>query len=343
MKLWDYISRGKTYIIAEMSANHGGSLQTALDLVHAAKEAGADCLKIQTYTADTMTIDCDSDCFSVKGGLWNGMKLYDLYKNAFTPWEWQKSIKEECDKLSMDFLSTPFDFTSVDFLENLGVEAFKIASPELIDIPLIKYAAGKQKPMILSCGMGSIEEIQDAVDAVQSRGCGQYILLKCCSQYPANYANMNLSVIPDMAKRFHCPVGLSDHSLGDLAATTGVALGACVIEKHFCISRNNKSADSAFSMEAGEFKSMVQSIRNVEILKGEPTYEVSEGEKRGLCNRRSLFATADIRAGETLTDENIRSIRPGQGLSPKYYDRVIGKTAKHNIGRGTPLDWKMFE
>jgi len=342
MKLWDYISQGKTYIIAEMSANHGGSLQSALEIVHAAKEAGADCLKTQTYTADTLTIDCDDEYFKVQGGLWDGMNLHDLYKDAFTPWEWQKSIKEECEKISLDFVSSPFDYSAVDFLESIGVEAYKIASPELIDIPLIKYAAGKSKPMIISCGMGSAIEIQEALDAVHTQGCGQYILLKCCSEYPADFADMNLSVIPDMIKRFHCPVGLSDHSMGSLAAIVGVSLGACVVEKHFCISRKDKTADSTFSMEAEEFRAMVRDIRNVELLKGKDTYEVSAGEKRGLRNRRSLFAVKDIQAGEILTSQNIRSIRPGQGLAPKYYEQVLGKRAKSEIKRGTPLNWQMI-
>ena len=343
MKLLDYIKNNKAYIIAEMSANHGGSFEQAIGIVHAAKAAGADCLKIQTYTADTITIDCRNDYFLVKGGLWNGSNLHDLYKIAYTPWEWQPKIKEECEKIGLDFLSTPFDKTAVDFLEDMNVGAYKIASPELIDIPLIKYVASKGKPMLVSCGMGNEEEIQDAINAMKSQNLENFVLLKCCSEYPSNYSNMNLSLIADMEKRFNCPVGLSDHSMGSLGAIVAVTLGAKVVEKHFCISRKDKSADSEFSMEFEEFKNMVDDIRNTEQLFGQPVYGPSDGEKRGLRNRRSLFAVQDIRKGELFTDENIRSIRPGQGLLPKYYEQVIGKKAKENIAFGTPLNWDLIE
>lgn len=343
MKLWDCIKQEKTYVIAEMSGNHGGSLSNALKLVAAAKEAGADCLKTQTYTADTLTLDCESPLFTVKGGLWDGMRLYDLYRNAFTPWEWQQTIKRECESLSMDFLSSPFDVTAVDFLEGIGTQAYKIASPELVDLPLIQYAAKTGKPLILSCGMASAREIQEAADTVRRYGCGRFVLLKCCSEYPANFADMNLSVLPDMKERFHCPVGLSDHSMGSLAAVTGAALGACVVEKHLCISRKEKSADSAFSMEPEEFGEMVRQIRKVEQLRGRVTYEPGEGEKRGLRNRRSLFAVAQIHRGECFTAENIRSIRPGQGLAPKYYEKLLGKRAAVDLERGTPLSWGAVE
>lgn len=337
MKLWDTIYHGKTYIIAEMSANHGGSLKNALKIVHAAKEAGADCLKLQTYTPDTMTIDSENEYFRVQGGLWDGMRLYDLYRQACTPWEWHKTIQTECEKLSLDFLSTPFDRTAVDFLDSIGVEAFKIASPELVDLPLIAYAAGKGKPMILSCGMADLREIAEAVDAVRAAGCRQYLLLKCCSEYPSKPENMNVSVIPDMEKRFRCPVGLSDHSFGSLAAVVAVSLGACIVEKHLCLSRSMPGPDHAFSTEPEEFKNMVDAIRTAETIKGRAVYGASTGEKRGLRNRRSLFAVEDIQAGEVLTEKNVRSIRPGQGLPPKYYPLVLGKTAKCSIKKGTPL------
>ena len=343
MNLLDHIKTNKTYVIAEMSANHGGSFKHAIEIVHAAKEAGADCLKIQTYTADTLTIDCRNDNFIVKGGLWAGSNLHDLYKNAYTPWEWQPKIKDECDKIGLDFLSTPFDKTSVDFLEDMNVGAYKIASPELIDIPLIKYVASKGKPMLISCGMGSEQEIHDAINAMKSKNLKNYILLKCCSEYPSNYINMNLSLITDMQKRFNCLVGLSDHSMGSLGVIVAVALGAKVVEKHFCISRKDNTADSEFSMEFEEFKSMVQDIRNVELVCGKPVYGPSEGEKRGLRNRRSLFAVKEIRKGEVLTEKNVRSIRPGQGLPPKFYDQVIGKKAKEDITFGTPLNWDLVE
>ncbi len=343
MKLLDSIRRGRTYVIAEMSANHGGSLGTALELVRAAKASGADCLKTQTYTADTMTIDCDAPYFRVSGGLWDGMTLYGLYRKACTPWEWQQPVKKECERLHMDFLSTPFDRTAVDFLESLGAEAYKIASPELIDLPLIRYAAAKGKPIILSCGMAAPEEIREALDAVRSRGCGDCILLKCCSEYPSKPEDMNLSVIPEMKRAFRCPVGLSDHSAGILAAAVGVSLGACVVEKHLCLSRKIPTPDSAFSMEPDEFKAMVGEIREVERIRGRPFCGASEGEKRGLRNRRSLFAVRDIRAGEKLTEQNIRSIRPGQGLPPKYWERVLGGTAKRDIARGTPLSLELID
>lgn len=342
MKLWDYIRRKKTYVIAELSANHNGSLNRLLALVRAAKGAGADCVKLQTYTADTMTVDGAGDCFRVQGGLWDGMKLYDLYSKAYTPWEWHEPVKRECAKLSLDFLSTPFDCTAVDFLCSIGTEAFKIASPELVDLPLLRYAASKGKPMLLSCGMARREEISEAVETVRSGGCVRYVLLKCCSEYPAKPENMNLSVLSDMKERFRCPVGLSDHSLGTAAATAAVALGACVVEKHLCLSRSLPGPDSAFSTEPEEFGAMVREIRKTEAVLGEPVYGPSAGERRGLRNRRSLFATEDIAAGEPITERNVRSIRPGQGLPPKYLPDVLGKCARREIAKGTPLTFEMI-
>lgn len=336
MQLQQYLDCGRTYMIAEMSGNHGGNFNQAMEIVYAAKQAGADCLKIQTYTADTLTLDCDNAYFTVKGGLWNGKNLYALYQEAATPWEWQKDIKDECEKLGMDFLSTPFDFTAVDFLDSIGVEAYKIASPELIDLPLIEYAAQKGKPLIISCGMGSESEIKEAVSAAKKYNV-EVILLKCCSQYPSDYRNMNLSLIQDMKQRFNCPVGLSDHSMGHLGAVVAVSLGACVVEKHFCVTRAEKTADSEFSMEANEFRDMVEAIRNVEAMFGTNQYGPSEGEVRGLRNRRSLFAVKNIKKGERFSKDNIRSVRPGQGLLPKYYYDVLGKTASCDMKRGEPL------
>ena len=333
----EYFNNRKAYIIAEMSANHAGKYENALRIVHAAKEAGADCLKIQTYTADTLTIPCDSDCFKVHGGLWDGYTLYQLYEDAFTPWEWQAGIKAECEKVGLDFLSTPFDKTAVDFLEGLGVAFYKIASFELVDIPLIKYTASKGKPIIISTGMGSVDEIQDAVDAIRSQGNDQIVLLKCSSAYPAVPEDMNLRTLEDMRERFHVRVGLSDHSMGSVAAITAVAIGAEVIEKHFCLSRSINNPDAAFSMEPAEFKAMVNEIRTAEKAIGIVSYECSEKEKSNMTFRRSLFAVKNIRAGEPLTEENVRSIRPSNGMKPNQYYKVIGKKANCDIQYGMPL------
>ena len=329
------------YFIAEMSANHAGSLDNALEIVRVAKQAGADCLKIQTYTADTMTIDCDNEHFLIKGGLWDGYKLYDLYKEAYTPWEWHKPIKEECEKVGLDFLSTPFDNTAVDFLEDIGVEFYKIASFELVDIPLIEYVASKGKPIIISCGMGSIEEIQDAIDACKSQGNEQIILLKCSSEYPANHSSMNLATIPDMQKRFDLPIGLSDHTLGTVAAVVGVSLGACVIEKHFCLSRKIKNPDSEFSMEPEEFAKMVSDCKAALEIRGRTNYELTDNEKASAVFRRSLFAVKDIKQGDVLSSDNVQSIRPGYGMKPKCYKEVIGRNAPNKIKRGEPLNIDM--
>lgn len=326
------------YIIAEMSANHGGSLENALKIVEEAKKAGADCLKIQTYTADTLTIPCDKEYFKIKGGLWDGYTLHDLYKEAYTPWEWHKPIKEKCEEVGIDFLSTPFDPTAVDFLEELGVEFYKIASFELVDIPLIEYVASKHKPIVMSCGMASIEEIEEAVAACKRQNNDQVVLLKCCSQYPAKYEDMNLSVIRDMKERFQLPVGLSDHSEGSIASIIAVSLGAQVIEKHVCLNKEIESADAGFSMEMEDYKKMVQDIRNTVTILGKPTYALTENEKNGLIGRRSLFAVKDINKGEAFTKENVRSIRPGYGIKPKYYERLLSKSAKKAYTFGEPID-----
>ena len=339
MRLIEKTENG-VYFIAEMSANHAGSLDTALEIVHAAKESGADCLKIQTYTADTMTIDCDNDYFRIKGGLWDGYKLYDLYQEASTPWEWQKAIKDECDSIGIDFLSTPFDSSSADFLGELGVEAYKIASFELVDIPLIKYVASRGKPVIISCGMGTIDEIQEAVDTCKQQGNTKIILLKCCSEYPAEYSHMNLATIPDIRRRFGMLVGLSDHSLGSTAAVVAVSLGACVIEKHFCLSREIKSPDSEFSMEPQEFAKMVTDAKEAVRIRGRINYELSENEKASKIFRRSIFAVKNIACGEIFTGENIRNIRPGFGIAPKYFDRLINTPAKQAYTTGQPISEK---
>lgn len=336
-RIYDKINNGGVYVIAEMSANHGGSLDNALEIVRGAAKAGADCLKIQTYTADTLTIDCGNEYFQIHGGLWDGYKLHDLYKDANTPWEWHAAIKEECEKCGIDFLSTPFDNTAVDFLEDLGVEAYKIASFELPDIPLIEYAASKKKPMIISCGMGTPEDIEDAVEACRRVGNEQIILLKCSSSYPANWEDMHLGNIPDMKKRFGLPVGLSDHSEGSMAAVVGVSMGACVIEKHVCISRSIKTADSEFSMELPEFSKMISDVNAAKTIAAGPDYELTAKEKSSTIFRRSLFAIADIKAGEVFTRENVRSIRPGNGIKPKYLKDLLGKPCKRDIKRGEPI------
>lgn len=336
MSLYEKLTSG-VYVIAEMSANHAGSLDNALAIVRAAKRAGADCLKIQTYTADTMTIDCDNEYFRIRGGLWDGYKLYDLYQEAGTPWEWHAAIQAECEKEGLDFLSTPFDRTAVDFLEELNVQFYKIASFELVDIPLIEYTASKGKPMVISCGMGSPEEIQEAVDACRRQGNEQIVLLKCCSEYPANYSDMHLATIPHMRDRFGVPVGLSDHSMGSIGAVVGVSLGACVVEKHFCLSRAIKNPDSEFSMEPEEFSAMVQDVRAAAQIRGQATYDLTESEKASTVFRRSIFAVRDIAPGETFTEENVRVIRPAHGLPPKYYSALLGQQAKSRYAAGEPL------
>lgn len=335
-RLNEKLEKGEVYIIAEMSANHGGKLETALEIVRQVAKTGADCLKIQTYTADSLTIDCDTEWFLIKDGLWDGYKLYDLYTNAYTPYEWQPAIKEECEKNGLDFLSTPFDKDAVDFLDKIGAEAYKIASFEMVDIPLIEYAASKGKPMIISCGMATPEEIQDAVDACHRVNNKNTILLKCCSEYPAEWADMKLMNIPDMQRRFGTHIGLSDHSPGSICAIAGVTLGASVIEKHVKLA-GTQSPDSEFSMTIEEFSQMVNDIRNIEkALKG-PDYTLTAGEKKSIIFRRSIFAIDDIKEGDIFTNKNIRIIRPGYGILPKHFKQLLGKTAKRDIKRGEPI------
>lgn len=327
------------YIIAEMSANHAGSLERAKEIIHCAKEAGADCIKIQTYTPDTLTIDCHNQYFQVQNGTWEGENLYSLYGKAYTPWEWQQELKEEAERVGIDFLSTPFDTTSVDFLEELGLEFYKVASFEMVDLPLLRYIASKGKPIILSTGMGALEEIREAVEAVYSTGNRQLAILKCSSAYPADPGQMNLRTIADMRERFAIPVGLSDHSMGSLSATTAVAMGASIIEKHFCISRDIENPDASFSMTPEEFRRMVEDIRKVEETLGVPRYGVSPQEESSMVFRRSVFAVKDIEEGQALTSENIRVIRPGYGLKPKYYEDLLTMRAGKRMERGTPLSF----
>lgn len=331
------------YIIAEMSANHAGSLDRAKEIIRAAKESGADCIKIQTYTPDTLTIDCDNEYFHIEKGTWEGENLYQLYGKAYTPWEWQKELRDEAARVGIDFLSTPFDPTSVDFLEELGVDFYKIASFELVDIPLLEYVAAKNKPIIMSTGMGTLEEITEAVEAIYRTGNRQLVLMKCSSAYPAKSEEMNLRTITDLKKRFDVPVGLSDHSMGAFSATIAAALGASVIEKHFCLSRTVENPDSSFSMEPQEFQEMVTQVREAEKALGTAAYGVAKQEESNACFRRSLFVVKDIARGEALTPENIRSIRPAYGLKPKHYKEVLGKKAARELKRGTPLSFEDLE
>lgn len=331
-----------TYIIAEMSANHAGSFERAKEIVHAAKESGADCIKIQTYTPDTITINCDNEYFHVDNGTWAGENLYRLYQKAYTPWEWQAALKEEADRIGIDFLSTPFDRSAADFLEDIDIECYKIASFELVDIPLIEYVASKKKPIIMSTGMATLGEIEDAVRAVRSMGNEQLILLRCASAYPAITNEMNLKTMVNMGETFQVPVGLSDHSMGSIGAVTAVALGASVIEKHFCLGREIENPDSTFSMNPEEFGQMVADIRQAEKAIGTICYGPSEQERGNIIFRRSIFCVKDIRRGEPITEQNIQVIRPGYGIAPKYYKEILGQTALVDIKRGTPLKMEMI-
>jgi len=331
------------YIIAELSANHNQDFDQAVQLIKAAKEAGADAIKLQTYTPDTMTINCDNEYFRIgKGTIWEGKNLYELYKEACTPWEWQPKLKKIAGDLCMDLFSTPFDPTSVDFLEEMGVHAYKIASCELVDIPLIRYIAKTGKPIIMSTGMARLGEIDEAVTIALEAGCKEIALLKCTSAYPAEPAEMNLRTIPHMIETFGVPVGLSDHTLGIAAGIAAVALGACIIEKHFTLSRSVSGPDSTFSLEPQEFKAMADAVRTVEKALGSVRYEATEHEIASRVFRRSLFVVKDMKAGEIFTEENVRSIRPGNGLPPKYLEQVLGMRVKHDVKRGAAMSWALL-
>lgn len=330
-----------TYIIAELSANHNQDIEQAVRLIHAAKESGADAIKLQTYTPDTITIQCDKEYFHIGiGTIWEGRTLYDLYGEAFTPWEWHPRLKQIANDLGMECFSSPFDHTAVDFLEEIGMPAYKIASFEAVDIPLIEKVARTGKPIIMSTGMATLAEIDDAVRAIQSTGNTELALLKCTSAYPAPPDEMNLRTIPHLSAAFQVPVGLSDHTLGIAVPVAAVSLGACIVEKHCTISRNTPGPDSAFSLEPHEFKAMVDAIRVTERALGEVSYTVTEREIASRVFRRSLFVVQDMQAGDAFTTDNVRSIRPGNGLAPKYLPDVLGKHAAHAIERGTPLTWK---
>ncbi len=331
----------KPFIVAEMSGNHNQSLDRAFELVDAAAKAGAHALKIQTYTADTMTLNLSEKEFSINDSksLWNKRSLYDLYNEAHTPWEWHKPIFSRCKELGMVGFSTPFDATAVDFLETLDVPFYKIASFEVTDIPLIEKVARTKKPMIISTGMATISELEDAVRAARNAGCKDLILLKCTSTYPASPENTNISTIPHMKELFQCQVGLSDHTMGVGVSVASVALGAVLIEKHFTLSRSDGGVDSAFSLEPDELRSLVVETERAWQSMGRVHYGPTKKEKASLQFRRSLYIVKDVKAGEVLTEQNLRAIRPGLGLPPKHYDDVLGKKTNCDLKKGTPLSW----
>jgi pseudaminic acid synthase len=330
------------FIIAELSANHNNSLERAEAIVRAAADAGADAVKLQTYTADTLTIPCDNEYFRIKGTLWEGRTLYDLYQEAYTPWEWMPHLMALAGDLGLDCFSTPFDSSAVDFLEGCGISRYKIASFEAIDISLLQKVAATGKPVIMSTGMATLAEIDEAVRTLRANGTDDLTLLKCTSAYPAPPEEINLLTIPHLAQAFSCPVGLSDHTLGSAVAVAAVALGANVIEKHFTLSRADGGPDSAFSMEPEEFKQMVHDIRTVEKALGRVSYNQTGKEKESAVFRRSLFVVKDIKQGELFTVENVRSIRPGYGLHPRYLAQVIGRRSAKDIFAGTPLGWDLL-
>ena len=330
------------YIIAELSANHNQSFDQAVRIIRAAKDAGADAVKLQTYTPDTITIQSRQECFRVSGGtLWDGRTLYDLYSEAYTPWEWQPKLKHVADDLGMDLFSSAFDETAVDFLEEMGVPAYKVASFELVDIPLIQKMARTGKPLIMSTGMASVEEIEEALSAAREAGAKEIELLKCTSAYPAPPEEMNLRTIPDMARRFGVPVGLSDHTLGISIPVAAVTLGASIIEKHLTLSRSHAGPDSAFSLEPHEIKALVDAVRMAEKALGEVHFGLSDAEQSSRVFRRSLFVVSDVKCGEPFTKANVRSIRPGCGLHTRHLPEVLGRHAVRDIERGTPLSWDL--
>lgn len=344
MQIGDFNISEKVFIIAEMSANHGQDINIAKKTIKAAKEAGADAIKLQTYTADTITIDCDNEYFQLKQGtIWDGRTLYDLYKEAYTPWEWHEELMDYAKELGLICFSSPFDKTAVDFLESLNVPAYKVASFEITDIPLIEYIASQGKPIIISTGIATLGEIDEAVQACRKVGNDQIILLKCTSAYPAKIEDANLLTMKNLRETFDVEVGLSDHTLGITVPIVSVALGAKVIEKHFILDKSIGGPDASFSLDKQEFKLLVESVRNAEKALGKVDYELTEGKIKNRKFSRSLFVVKDIKEGETFSKDNIRSIRPSYGLKPKYLNFILGKKAKLSISKGTPLNWNMIE
>lgn len=345
MKIGNFdLEKDGTYIIAELSANHNGSLKNALDTIKAAKEIGANAIKLQTYTADTLTLDSDKDDFIIKGGtLWDGKKLYDLYKEAYTPWEWHKELFDYAREIGIDIFSSPFDKSAVDFLEQFNPSAYKIASFEITDYELIRYTASKMKPMIISTGIATIDEIQDAVDICRSVGNSDIVLLKCTSSYPAPLEEANLLTIPNLAQTFGVISGFSDHTMGSTAPIVAVTLGAKIIEKHFILDKSIGGPDAEFSMDKQEFLEMVKAIRDTEKLLGKVDYSLDEKRKKSRRFSRSLYVAKDIKKGELFTEENIRSVRPGYGMHPKYLNDVFGKKASYDLAFATPLTWEHIQ
>ncbi len=334
----------RAMIVAELSGNHNGDYNRAKEIIHAAAEAGADAVKLQTYTADTITIDCNKPWFMTsEGSLWEGRTLHDLYKEAYTPWEWHAGLMEEANKLGMECFSSPFDFTAVDYLENLNVPAYKIASFEINDIPLIRKIAKLHKPIIFATGIAYEEDIKLALDTCKEEGNDQIILLKCVSAYPTPYNMVNLRMMQNLADKYDCLVGLSDHTLGNVVATGSIALGGKMIEKHLTLNRSAGGVDDAFSMEPEEFAKMVRDVRIMEEALGSYEYGLSDKQAAERRLSRSLFVVKDIKAGEKLTPENVRSIRPGNGMHTKHYEEVIGMTAINDIEKGTPLSWELIK
>jgi N-acetylneuraminate synthase len=330
------------YIIAEMSANHGQDFKRAVRIIEAAKEAGADAIKLQTYTPDTLTINCNNEYFQIgKGTLWEGRNFYDLYGEAYTPWDWHPKLKGTADQVGIDLFSTPFDDSAVDFLEAMHVPVYKVASFEIVDLPLLRKISRTGKPIIMSTGMATLEEIDEAVQTIRAAGGDKLSLLKCTSAYPASPEEMNLRTIPHLVETFGVPVGLSDHTLGIAVPVAAVALGACIVEKHFTLSRTIPGPDSAFSLEPHEFKAMVEAVRATEKALGVVHYGVTDCEGKSIGFRRSLFVVEDMKAGEMFTSNNVRSIRPGYGLHTRHMDEVIGQYASQDIKRGTPLAWDL--
>ena len=337
-------SESPTYVIAEMSGNHNMDFDRAVKIMQAAKDSGADAIKVQTYTADTITLDCDDPCFQItQGTLWDGTTLHKLYEEAYTPWDWQPKLQKIAMDMGLDFFSSPFDFTSVDFLEKMNVPAYKIASFEITDIPLIRKVARLGKPVIISTGIATLADIELAVNACREEGNDNVALLKCCSAYPTPYEDINLRTMVNLSDTFDCVIGLSDHTMGDTVAVASVAMGAKIVEKHLTLARADGGVDSAFSMEPAEFKHMVESIRIVEKAVGRVTYDLSEKQRREREHARSLFIAKDMKAGDILDETNMRSVRPANGLHTKYYEELLGKRITRDAKLGTPLSWDLVE
>jgi pseudaminic acid synthase len=332
----------KIFIIAELSANHNGSKKTAIETVRAAKRAGADCIKLQTYTADTITLDCDKDDFIIKGTIWEGENLHKLYQKAYTPWEWHKELFQVAAQEGLACFSSPFDKTAVDFLENLKVPAYKIASFEITDIPLIEYVASKGKPVIISTGIAEIEDIELALDACHRMGNYDIALLKCTSSYPAPIEEANMCMVKDLAERFNVITGLSDHTMGSTVSVVATCFGAKIIEKHFILNHSIGGPDASFSMDEKEFTEMVKAVREAEKAIGIVDYTLTDKQIKGKDFSRSLYVVENINAGDVITEKNVRSIRPGFGLHPKYYHQILGKTVSQNIEKGTRMSLGMI-